>query len=47
MLTPVLLVHSPVLGPSSWVPMAELIVGRGGEVRAPDLTGVTEAAQTD
>lgn len=38
----VLLVHSPLVGPSVWTPFAGLIVGRGADVCLPDLTRVTD-----
>lgn len=38
-----LLVHSPLLGPSSWRAVAGLLGARGSEVAVPDLTGVTDA----
>lgn len=38
-----LLVHSPLVGPSSWRPLDEVARGRGFEVIRPDLTGVTDA----
>ncbi|HEX2029190.1 MAG TPA: alpha/beta hydrolase [Nitriliruptorales bacterium] len=39
-----LLVHSPLLGPSSWAATAGVLVDRGCEVAVPGLTGVAEAA---
>ncbi|MEO6572079.1 MAG: alpha/beta hydrolase [Ilumatobacteraceae bacterium] len=41
-----LLVHSPLVGPSSFRPVLELARDRGIEVRLPDLTGVASAAPT-
>ncbi len=40
----VLLVHSPLLGPSSWARVASVLEGRGYEVAVPDLTDVADAA---
>lgn len=39
-----LLVHSPLVGPSSWRPLDETARGRGFDVLRPDLTGVGDAA---
>ncbi len=39
-----LLVHSPLLGPSSWLPLADVARERGYSVAIPDLTGVASAA---
>jgi pimeloyl-ACP methyl ester carboxylesterase len=38
-----LLVHSPLVGPSSWRPLGEVARGRGFDVIRPDLTGVADA----
>lgn len=38
-----LLVHSPLVGPSSWRPFAETARERGYDVLRPDLTGVADA----
>ncbi len=38
-----LLVHSPLVGPSTWRPVADSARARGIEVVVPDLTGVAEA----
>jgi len=38
-----LLVHSPLVGPSSWRPLDEVARGRGFDVIRPDLTGVADA----
>lgn len=37
-----LLVHSPLVGPSSWGPLAEAAIQRGIDVVRPDLTGIAE-----
>ncbi len=42
MLDSVVLVHSPLVGPSAWGPFARLIAESGGDVRLPDLTRVTD-----
>jgi pimeloyl-ACP methyl ester carboxylesterase len=39
-----LLVHSPLVGPSSWRPLDETARDRGFDVLRPDLTGVADAA---
>lgn len=39
----ILLVHSPLVGPSSWTSSAQLMRSQGFEVRVPDLTGVAQA----
>lgn len=39
----ILLVHSPLVGPSSWTASAELLRARGFDVRVPDLTLVAQA----
>lgn len=39
----VLLVHSPLLGPSSWAAVAAIATDRGRETALPDLTGVADA----
>jgi pimeloyl-ACP methyl ester carboxylesterase len=41
----VLLVHSPLVGPSSWTAAARILAGRGFAVAVPDLTGL--AVTTD
>ncbi|MGH1490615.1 MAG: alpha/beta hydrolase [Acidimicrobiales bacterium] len=38
-----LLVHSPLVGPSTWKPLADLARRRGIDVSCPDLTGVADA----
>lgn len=38
-----LLVHSPLVGPSSWRPIDEVARSRGFDVICPDLTGVADA----
>lgn len=38
-----LLVHSPLVGPSSWRPLADVARDRGIDAVRPDLTGVAEA----
>jgi hypothetical protein len=38
-----LFVHSPVVGPTTWLPTAEVLRGRGFRCLVPDLTGVTAA----
>lgn len=40
----ILLVHSPLVGPSSWTASAELLRGHGFDVAVPDLTGVAHAS---
>jgi hypothetical protein len=40
----VLLVHSPLVGPSSWARTASVLTTRGYEVAVPDLTKVADAA---
>ena len=37
------LVHSPLVGPSSWRPLADVARARGFDVVRPDLTGVVDA----
>ena len=37
-----LLVHSPLVGPSSWGPFADAAIQRGIDVVCPDLTGVAD-----
>lgn len=39
-----LLVHSPLVGPSTWVPTADLLRARGHDGAVPDLTGVADAS---
>lgn len=39
-----LLVHSPLVGPSSWRPLDQMARARGLDVQRPDLTRVAEAA---
>lgn len=41
--TSLLLVHSPLLGPSSWRAAAGVLIDRGYDVAVPDLTAVAEA----
>ncbi|MFA9431114.1 alpha/beta fold hydrolase [Egicoccus sp. AB-alg2] len=41
--TSVLLVHSPLVGPTTWDPVARVLAARGCEIRLPNLTGVAEA----
>lgn len=43
MVDSVLFVHSPLVGPSTWTPSAELMGGRGFHVSLPDLTGASHA----
>lgn len=38
-----LLIHSPLVGPSSWRPLEKTARDRGFDVRRPDLTSVAEA----
>lgn len=38
-----LLVHSPLVGPSTWTPTANALRARGYAVVVPDLTGVADA----
>lgn len=38
-----ILVHSPLVGPASWDPVAVDLAGRGYEVSIPDLTGTVMA----
>ena len=37
------LVHSPVLGPASWAPVAHELAGSGRQVLVPSLAGFTDA----
>lgn len=39
-----LLIHSPLVGPSSWARAADVLLSRGSEVAVPDLTRVTESS---
>jgi pimeloyl-ACP methyl ester carboxylesterase len=39
------LVHSPLVGPTSWVPVAKELEGRGRIVVIPSLVGVAEAPE--
>lgn len=39
-----LFIHSPLVGPSSWEPLAAAAELRGFEVALPDLTGIADAA---
>src|SRR5919198_1454877 len=39
------LVHSPLVGPTSWLPVAEEFARRGREVVVPSLLGVAEAPE--
>lgn len=41
MISSILFVHSPLVGPSTWAASAQLMAGRGFGVRVPDLTGIT------
>lgn len=43
MVASILLVHSPLVGPSTWTLSAELLTHRGIDVNVPDLTGVAHA----
>lgn len=43
MVSTLVLVHSPLLGPSSWKPLADVARARGFDVVRPDLTGVVDA----
>jgi hypothetical protein len=43
MVASILFVHSPMVGPSTWAPSAELMARRGFRVRVPDLTGMASA----
>ncbi len=43
-MTSILLVHSPLVGPSTWSAAAELMRSDGFDVRLPDLTGVAQAS---
>lgn len=43
-MTSILLIHSPLVGPSTWTSSADLMRSHGFEVRVPDLTGVAEAS---
>ncbi|HEX9766137.1 MAG TPA: alpha/beta fold hydrolase [Nitriliruptorales bacterium] len=40
----VLLVHSPLVGPSTWAPSAELLRSHGLDVQVPDLTTVAHTS---
>lgn len=35
----ILLLHSPLVGPSTWRPLADVLTGRGWQVAVPDLRG--------
>src|SRR4051812_33319165 len=37
------LVHSPLVGPATWEPVAADLAGRGFQVSVPDLTGTVAA----
>ena len=37
------LVHSPLVGPATWTPVAERIIESGGSVTVPSLLGIGEA----
>jgi hypothetical protein len=39
------LVHSPLVGPATWDPVAPLLIEHGYEVRIPDLTGALKAGE--
>lgn len=43
MVASLLFVHSPLVGPSTWAPSAELMARRGVPVSVPDLTVVAQA----
>lgn len=43
MTTSLLLVHAPLVGPSTWAALAERAAARGHAVAVPDLTGVATA----
>lgn len=38
-----LLVHSPLVGPSTWAPMAEVLTAPGHEVSVPDLRAAAKS----
>ncbi|HUZ37110.1 MAG TPA: alpha/beta hydrolase [Streptosporangiaceae bacterium] len=40
---PLVLVHSPLVGPAAWEPVAAVLAGQGHEVTVPDLTGTLTA----
>jgi hypothetical protein len=44
MVTSILFVHSPLVGPSTWATSAELMASRGFRVCVPDLTVVARAS---
>lgn len=43
MVTRLVLVHSPLVGPDSWRPAAGVLAGRGYDIAIPDLTGTVAA----
>jgi hypothetical protein len=42
-----LLVHSPLVGPSTWAPVAEALTALGHEVSVPDLRAVARSGQAE
>lgn len=46
-MTSITLVHSPLLGPVSWEPVANRLSALGHEVAVPDLRGLTTADQIE